>query len=243
MTEHDTGIHLPLTLDEELLGAERPSVESLLGDEERLERMHADLAMGFTALRGTARGVSVFGSARVREDDPDYALAREVGAALGRAGFSVITGGGPGLMEAANRGARDVGARSIGLNIELPFEQGANPYLDLSLTFHYFFARKVCFVRYASGFVVLPGGFGTLDELFEALVLIQTGKVRHFPVVLVGRDHWTPLWDWVRDRLLAEAYVDPEDLELVALVDDPDDVADALVAGARAQGTMRPWSV
>jgi uncharacterized protein (TIGR00730 family) len=148
----------------------------------------------------------------------------------------VITGGGPGLMEAANRGARDVGARSIGLNIELPFEQHANPYLDLSLTFRYFFARKVCFVRYAMGFVVLPGGFGTLDELFEALVLIQTAKVRHFPVLLVGREHWGPLWAWVQERLVAGGYVSPEDLELVELLDDPEAVARRMRQAALAQG-------
>ena len=235
MTEHDTGLRIPLTPDEELLGADRPRIESLHTDDERLERMRGDLEMGFRALEGT-RGVSVFGSARVGTNEPDYALGRAVGAALGRAGFSVITGGGPGLMEAANRGARDVGARSIGLNIELPFEQFANQYLDLSLTFRYFFARKVCFVRYATGFVVLPGGFGTLDELFEALVLIQTDKVRHFPVVLVGRHHWGPLWDWVGDRLVSGGYVSPEDLELVTLCDEPEDAVERLVAGARAQG-------
>jgi uncharacterized protein (TIGR00730 family) len=238
MTEHDTGIHLPLTPDEELLGAERPAVESLLDDDQRLDRMRADLAMGFEALGEIECGVSVFGSARVPEDDPSYALGRAVGAALGRAGFSVITGGGPGLMEAANRGAQDVRARSIGLAIELPFEEAANPYVDLSLTFHYFFARKVCFVRYSSGFVVLPGGFGTLDELFEALVLIQTGKVRHFPVVLVGTEHWAPLWGWVREQLVAEGYISPSDLELVTLCDDPGDVVAALKAGARAQGVL-----
>src|SRR4051812_22605548 len=188
MTEHDAGIRIPLTPDEELLGAESPGVQSLHTDSDRLARMTADLKMGFDALAGTQCGVTVFGSARIPADDPQYALGRSVGAALGRAGFTVITGGGPGLMEAANRGARDAGARSVGLNIELPFEQFANPYLDLSLNFRYFFARKVCFVRYAVGFVVLPGGFGTLDELFEALVLIQTDKVRHFPVLLVGRE-------------------------------------------------------
>jgi uncharacterized protein (TIGR00730 family) len=235
MTEHDTGVRLPLTPDEELLGADRPIIESLHTDDERLDRMRADLRMGFAALDGTC-GVSVFGSARVGREEPDYALGRAIGAAIGRAGFSVITGGGPGLMEAANRGARDVGARSIGLNIELPFEQFANPYLDVALTFHYFFARKVCFVRYATGFVVLPGGFGTLDELFEALVLIQTRKVRHFPVVLVGRHHWAPLWEWVEDRLVAGRYVSPEDLELVTLCDDPGEVVSLLVAGAQAQG-------
>ncbi len=238
MTEHDTGIRIPLTPDEELLGAERPRVESLHTDHERLERMRADLAMGFETLAGTTCGVTVFGSARVQPGEPEYALGRSVGAALGRAGFTVITGGGPGLMEAANRGARDAGARSVGLNIDLPFEQGGNPYLDVSLTFHYFFARKVCFVRYATGFVVLPGGFGTLDELFEALVLIQTEKVRQFPVVLVGSEHWLPLWDWVRDRLVGGGYVADVDLDLVTICDKPADVVAALRQAAVAQGAL-----
>jgi len=237
MTEHDTGIRIPLTPDEELLAAESPAVESLHTDAERLARMTADLRMGFDALAGTECGVTVFGSARVPPDDPQYAHGRAVGAALGEAGFTVITGGGPGLMEAANRGARDVGARSIGLNIELPFEQHANRYLDLSLTFRYFFARKVCFVRYARGFVVLPGGFGTLDELFEALVLIQTDKIREFPVVLVGRDHWEPLVRWVGDRLLTGGYLAREDLGLVTIADDPDEVVAVMRRAARAQGS------
>jgi len=237
MTEHDSGISIPLTPDEELLSAEWPRVESLHTDAERLDRMRADLAMGFAALADVRCGVSVFGSARVLPDQPEYAVGRAVGAALGRAGFDVITGGGPGLMEAANRGARDVGARSIGLNIELPFEQFPNEYLDVALTFRYFFARKVCFVRYARGFVVLPGGFGTLDELFEALVLIQTDKIREFPVVLVGRDHWEPLVRWVGDRLLAGGYLAREDLGLVTIADDPDEVVDVMRRAARAQGS------
>ena len=237
MTEHDTGIRIPLTPDEELLAAQWPRVESLHTDEERLDRMRADLARGFAALADVSCGVSVFGSARVRPDQPEYALGRAVGAALGRAGFDVITGGGPGLMEAANRGARDVGARSIGLNIELPYEQVPNPYLDVSLTFRHFFARKVCFVRYARGFVVLPGGFGTLDELFEALVLIQTDKIREFPVVLVGREHWEPLWAWVGERLLAGGYLDREDLAPAAIADEPDEVVEIMRRAALAQGT------
>jgi uncharacterized protein (TIGR00730 family) len=238
MTDQDPGAPFPATQDEELFGAELPSVETLRTDGERIEAMRADLAMGFESLNGLPPGVSVFGSARVAEGDPGYALARAVGAAFGQAGFAVITGGGPGVMEAANRGARDVGAQSVGLNIELPFEQHTNPYLDVELTFHYFFARKVCFVRYAMGFVVLPGGFGTIDELFEALTLIQTEKVRQFPVVLVGRAHWGPLWDWVRDRLVGEGYVSPEDLDLVTLCDDPDEAVEALVGAARAQGLL-----
>jgi uncharacterized protein (TIGR00730 family) len=238
MTEHDTGLRFPSTEDEELLSAELPRVEELHTDRERLDRMRADLAMGFAGLHGIGCGVSVFGSARVHEDDPDYALGRAVGGALGRAGFTVITGGGPGMMEAANRGAKDVGARSVGLNIELPFEQYANPYLDVSLTFHYFFARKVCFVRYAIGFVVLPGGLGTLDELFEALVLIQTGKVRLFPVVLVGREHWEPLLQWLEDRLVGEGYLLPDELSLVSLCDDPEEAVETLQRAAAAQGLL-----
>ena len=148
--------------------------------------------------------MTVFGSARTPREHPDYALVRELGACLGRAGYAIITGGGPGLMEAANRGARDVGALSIGCNIELPREQALNPYLDIGLRFRHFFARKVMFVRYASAFVIAPGGYGTLDELFEALTLIQTATIRHFPVILLGEGEWDGLLDWLRARALAE---------------------------------------
>jgi hypothetical protein len=178
----------------------------------------------------------VFGSARVAADHPRYALAREVGRALGRAGFAVVTGGGPGLMEAANRGAADVGARSVGLNIELPFEQGMNPYVDLPLTFHYFFARKVMFVRYAIGFVVLPGGFGTLDELFEALTLMQTDKTTDFAVVLMESGHWQGLLEWMRERLRAEGMIGPGDLDLLTVCDDPQAAVRRLLGAAAAQG-------
>ncbi len=180
--------------------------------------------MGFAALAPVRRGVAVFGSARTPQDSPEYALARDVGRALGAAGFSVLTGGGPGAMEAAGRGARDAGALSVGLNIELPYEQHANPYLDISLEFHYFFARKVMFVRYSSAFVALPGGYGTLDELFEALTLIQTGKIRFFPVVLVGTAYWAGLYEWLRDRLLAEGKISAADLELMRVTDSVDEV-------------------
>jgi uncharacterized protein (TIGR00730 family) len=226
----------PSTEDEELLGAQLPSVVSLVTDEERVERMAGELKMGFDALRGIHRGVSIFGSARTPPGSPVYELSRATAAALGRAGFTVITGGGPGAMEAANRGAHEVGAQSVGLNIELPFEQHVNPYVDLALEFHYFFTRKIMFVRYANAFVVMPGGFGTLDELFEALTLIQTGKVREFPVVLVGSAHWDPLLHWLRETLVHGAFVSPEDLELLVCCDDPDEVVERVSEAATAQG-------
>jgi uncharacterized protein (TIGR00730 family) len=231
-----TDVHRPATTDEEILGAQAPVVATEHTETERLARIHDELAMGFDALAGITRGVSIFGSARTPTDHPRYALARRVGRALGEAGFAVITGGGPGIMEAANRGARDAGARSVGLNIELPFEQGANAYQDIGLTFHFFFTRKVMFVRYATGFVVFPGGFGTLDELFEALVLIQTHKIREFPVVLVGTEWWSGLVGWARERLAEEAMISPGDLELMRCTDDPDEVVAIIEAGAERQG-------
>ena len=229
-------VHHPATPDEELLGAQVPTIATERTEAERLERIHDELVGGFRALSKVTRGVSVFGSARTSEDDPDYGLAREVGRRLGQAGFAVITGGGPGIMEAANRGAHDVGAVSVGLNIDLPFEQGANAYQDIELTFHYFFTRKVMFVRYAGAFVVFPGGFGTLDELFEALVLIQTDKIHSFPVVLVGTAWWDGLLDWMRARLADEAMIAPDDLDLVRVSDDPAEVVAIVQAGAERQG-------
>ena len=190
------------TFDEELLrwlGV--PGATLAAEDAERIATIAEEFATGFAALSRIERAVTVFGSARTHEDTAEYALAREVAAALGRSGYAIITGGGPGIMEAANRGAQDAGALSVGCNIELPIEQSPNAYLDLSVTFRHFFARKVMFVRYASAFVILPGGFGTLDELFEALTLIQTDTIRHFPVVLVGLPQWHGLLEW----LLTEA--------------------------------------
>jgi uncharacterized protein (TIGR00730 family) len=227
---------LPHSTDEELLAAELPSVVSQRTDPERVARMTAELEMGFEALHGIAKGVSIFGSARIPERAPEYALAREIGHRLGEAGFTVITGGGPGIMEAANRGAQDAGGRSVGLNIELPFEQGGNPYQDVALTFHYFFTRKVMFVRYANAFVVLPGGFGTLDELFEALVLIQTQKVRHFPVLLVGSAFWGGLIDWVRDQLRAHGLISAADLDLFRITDDVQEIVAVCAQAAAEQG-------
>jgi uncharacterized protein (TIGR00730 family) len=225
----------PATLDEELLNAGSPAVLSTESEEGRLARIHDELERGFGELGELGPAVSVFGSARVAESDPAYELARETAGLLGEAGFAVITGGGPGLMEAANRGARDAGAASVGLNIELPFEQKQNPYVELGIRFHYFFTRKVMFIRYACAFVVFPGGFGTLDELFEALTLIQTGKIRHFPVVLVDSGYWCGLLDWIRMRLAAEGKIAPGDLELVRTSDDPAEVVELVRAGATAQ--------
>jgi uncharacterized protein (TIGR00730 family) len=232
----DADPRLPATPDEELLGAERPAVAVEHTEQERLERIERELAAGFEALAGIRCGVSVFGSARVAPDHPDYALAQATARRLGEAGFAVITGGGPGIMEAANRGAQEAGATSVGLNIELPFEQDANAFQDISLRFHYFFTRKVMFVRYANAFVVFPGGFGTLDELFEALLLIQTRKIRHFPVVLMRTSFWSGLVDWLRDRLAASAFIAPADLELVTTTDDPDEVVGVVKRGAERQG-------
>jgi uncharacterized protein (TIGR00730 family) len=190
----------------------------------RALRILSEFVDGFDALATIPHAVSVFGSARIDESDPMYEAARRLGGELARAGFAVITGGGPGVMEAANRGCREAGGLSIGCNIELPFEQGMNAFVDLGIDFRYFFVRKTMFVKYAEGFVVFPGGYGTLDELFEALTLIQTGKVRNFPVVLFGADYWTGLLDWFRDRLVAEGKVSPDDLDLFRVIDDPQEV-------------------
>jgi uncharacterized protein (TIGR00730 family) len=225
----------PRTLDEEIIAAQESAVRSTLSDEDRIERISEELRMGFDALAGIGAAASFFGSARTHPDDPNYVLARETARVVGESGMAVITGGGPGLMEAANRGAQDGGAVSVGLNIELPFEQGGNPHCDISLEFHYFFVRKIMFVRYASGFVVFPGGFGTMDELWEALTLIQTDKIRQFPVVLVGTDYWRGLVDWVGDRMLAEGNIAAEDLELWTLTDDPAEVRDVLQSAVHRQ--------
>jgi metallo-beta-lactamase family protein len=226
------GVARPVTLDEELLSGPDPALASLAGDDPvRVARMQAELAMGFRTLAGIGRAVSIFGSARTAAGSGEYALARRTAAALGERGFTIITGGGPGTMEAANCGARDAGVLSIGLSIELPAEQEINSYVDLAIEFKHFFIRKIMFVRYASAFVVLPGGLGTLDELFEALSLIQTGKIQRFPVVLVGSAFWKGLLDWEREQLVDTGKVSPETLELLHVVDDPDQVA-AIVEAA-----------
>ena len=214
----------PTTLDEELLEADSPAIVSQLDDAARLRRIHEELQAGFERLAHVGKAVSIFGSARTPRDDPFYEKAQETAAALGRAGFAIITGGGPGIMEAGNRGARDAGVPSIGLDIELPHEQFENEHVDISLDFHYFFARKVMFVRYASAFVVFPGGFGTLDELFEAATLRQTGKIRHFPIVLFGSSYWNGLLDWLQAEVAARGYIAPEDVDRLILTDSVDEV-------------------
>ena len=226
----------PRTSDEELLGAEHAVLESVHTDEERLERMRKEMGEGFAALAHIGRGVSLFGSARTPPEDPGYGQAREVARMLGQAGFAIITGGGPGMMQAANQGARDAGAMSVGLNIQLPFEQRFNPYVDIPLRFHYFFTRKVMFVRYSCAFVVMPGGYGTMDELFEALTLIQTGKILHFPVVLLGNHYWNGLLDWLRSTMLAKGKISPGDIDLLQIADSPEQAVEIVERAAARQG-------
>jgi uncharacterized protein (TIGR00730 family) len=197
----------------------------------RVLRIMGEFVDGFDVLARVGMAVTVFGSARIKEGSPYYDAAREVGRGLAERGYAVITGGGPGLMEAANRGAQEAGGLSIGCNIELPHEQSPNPYANLSIDFRYFFVRKTMFVKYSEAFVVFPGGFGTLDELFEALTLIQTAKVERFPVVLYGSEYWSGLLDWVRGRLLSEGMVYQSDLDLIQVVDSTEQVCTIATSG------------
>jgi uncharacterized protein (TIGR00730 family) len=218
------------TEDEQLLvRPDGPAAAFTHTDPWRVLRIMGEFVAGFDALADVGPAVSVFGSARVGPHDAAYRKAVEVGRRLAAAGFAVITGGGPGLMEAANRGAREAGGASIGLNIELPREQGINPFVDLAVNFRYFFVRKTTFVKYAEAFVIFPGGFGTLDELFEALTLIQTGKVKHFPVILVGQAYWRGLIEWTRATMLGEGKIASGDLGLLVCTDDPAEVERIIV--------------
>ncbi|HEX8392584.1 MAG TPA: TIGR00730 family Rossman fold protein [Longimicrobium sp.] len=194
----------------------------------RVFRIMGEFVEGFDNLARIGPAVTIFGSARTPTDHPEYQAARHTARLLGERGFGIITGGGPGVMQAANQGARDAGALSIGCNIELPFEQGINPYVDVAINFRYFFVRKTMFVKYAEAFIIFPGGFGTMDELFEALTLIQTGKVRDFPVVLVGTAYWKGLIDWIRGTLLAEGKISPEDVDLLMVTDSPEEAVAAI---------------
>jgi len=225
----------PASPDEEILGAEEAAVLSLLDDEQRIDAVSEELRGGFGALKGLGAAVTIFGSARTPPQDPQYAAARELARRLGAAGFPIITGGGPGAMEAANHGAQDAGVPSVGLDIDLPHEQGVNPYVDLPLMFHYFFTRKVMFVRYACAFVCFPGGFGTLDELFEVLTLRQTAKIRSRPVILVGTTYWRGLLDWLEDPVRVTGKIDAADVEELACTDDLDEVVRIVIASAPAR--------
>lgn len=210
------------TTDQRLL-ANADDADWLHRDPWRVMRIQAEFVEGFGALAELPQAVTVFGSARIKPDSPEYATGRELGAELVRAGYAVITGGGPGAMEAANRGAKDADGLSVGLGIELPFEQGLNDWVDLGINFRYFFVRKTMFVKYSQAFVCLPGGFGTLDELFEALTLVQTAKVTRFPIVLLGKDFWSGLLDWIKTTLVKEGKVSEKDLDLIHCTDSVDE--------------------
>ncbi len=205
------------------------------GDPWRVLRIMGEYVHGFDALAEVGTAVAIFGSARTTEKDPMYEAAREVSSLLAKVGFAIITGGGPGIMEAANRGAREAGGLSIGCNIELPREQSTNPYVDVSVNFRYFFCRKTMFMKYSEGFVLFPGGFGTLDELFEALTLIQTGKIQRFPVVLFGSDYWGGMLDWMRRRVAQEAKIDAHDLDLMTVTDSPQAACEMILESYQAR--------
>ena len=233
--EKRTGRQPPgTTQDEQLLESPRPD-EFKHTDPWRVFRIMGEFVEGFDELATLTRGIAIFGSARTRPDDPDYAAAKETAALLSAQGFAVITGGGPGIMEAANRGAFEAGGLSIGCNIELPFEQRPNPYQTLSVTFKYFFVRKMMFVKYSLAFVIFPGGFGTLDELFEALTLIQTKKIRNFPIVLFGRNYWSGMLDWLRDVVLPEGKIANPDMALFHVTDSPAEVVEIVT---RSQSSL-----
>ena len=223
------------TTDQRLLDSRGPT-DWVHTDPWRVLRIQAEFVEGFGALAELGSAVSVFGSARTRTDDPVYALGEEVGRRLVEAGFAVITGGGPGAMEAANKGACEAGGKSVGLGIELPFEQGLNAFVDIGINFRYFFARKTMFVKYSQGYVVLPGGMGTLDELFEAVTLVQTRKVTSFPIVLLGSDYWGGLLDWLRGPVLADGKISEADLELLQLTDDVEHAVELMVSGVQRGG-------
>ncbi len=222
------------TQDEQLLESPRPD-EFTHTDPWRVFRIMGEFVEGFDELASLVRGVSIFGSARSKPDDPDYKAAEETAALLAAEGFAVITGGGPGVMEAANKGAFEAGGLSIGCNIELPFEQRPNPYQTRSLTFKYFFVRKMMFVKYSLGFIIFPGGFGTFDELFEALTLIQTRKIRNFPIVLFGSTYWTGMLNWLRDVVLSEGKISEHDFQMLHITDSPAQVVEIVL---RSQSSL-----
>jgi uncharacterized protein (TIGR00730 family) len=217
------------TTDQRLLDSRGPA-DWLHTDPWRVLRIQSEFVEGFGMLAELGRAITVFGSARTPPGDPYYAAAEELGRLLVEAGYAVITGGGPGIMEAANKGCQEAGGTSVGLGIELPFEQAMNPWVDLGMVFRYFFARKTCFLKYSVGYVAMPGGFGTLDEIFEAVTMIQTGKITSFPLVLFGSAYWRPMLDWIRDTLLAEGKISPQDIDLFHVTDDPAEAVRMIVA-------------
>ena len=227
--EQEANSYWQVTDDEVLLRSPDPQDEFKSSDSWRVFRILGEFVGGFDSLATVTHGVTIFGSARTKEDDPNYQAAHETGKLLAEAGFEVITGGGPGIMEAANRGAFEARGVSIGCNIELPFEQVANPYQTKSLTFKYFFVRKTMFIKYSNAYIIFPGGYGTMDELFEALTLIQTRKIRNFPVVLFGSQYWRGLLQWMTSTMLNEKYINAEDLSLMHLTDSPKDAVDFIV--------------
>jgi uncharacterized protein (TIGR00730 family) len=228
----------PMTEDEKLLQTPPAGESFTKTDPWRVMRITSEFVEGFDTLASVDKGVTIFGSARISPDDPHYAAAQQVARLLAEAGFAIITGAGPGIMEAANKGAREGGGRSIGCNIELPFEQGANPYVDTLIQFRYFFVRKTMFIKYSIAFIIFPGGFGTLDELFEAVTLIQTGKIYQFPVILFGRRYWAGLLRWLQARVLEERKISAGDIDLMVLTDDPAEAASAVIKAYEAQTTI-----
>jgi uncharacterized protein (TIGR00730 family) len=224
------------TEDEKLLQAGSPRVDFTRTDPWRVLRIMGEFIEGFDTLAGIDRAVTIFGSARIGPDDPHYEAAVETSRLLAEAGFAIITGAGPGIMEAGNKGAKLANGRSIGCNIELPFEQGANPYVDTLVNFKYFFVRKTMFIKYSVAFIIFPGGFGTLDELFEALTLIQTGKIYKFPVILFGRYYWAGLLRWLQTRVLSEGKISAGDLDLMLVTDDPAEAAQAIITAYKSLG-------
>ena len=225
----------PVTEDEKLLQAPSDAADFTRTDTWRVLRIMGEFIEGFDNLATVTKGVTIFGSARTHPDDPQYQLAEETARLLAEQGFAIITGAGPGIMEAANKGAREAGGRSIGCNIELPFEQGANPYVDTLINFRYFFVRKTMFIKYSNAFIIFPGGFGTLDEAFEALTLIQTGKIYQFPVIMFGRHYWAGLIRWLQSRVLGERKISPGDLNLILLTDDPHEACSAVLEAYESQ--------
>ena len=217
------------TTDQRLLEESAPGAW-VHSDPWRVLRIQSEFVEGFGALSELGPAISIFGSARLGEGHPDYECARRIGAGIAERGYAVITGGGPGIMEAANRGAYEAGGLSVGLGIELPFEQGLNKYVDLGINFRYFFARKTMFLKYSQAFVCLPGGMGTMDELFEMLCMVQTGKVTNYPIVLIGTEYWTGLVDWMANTLVADGYINPQDMDLFLLTDSVDAAVEHIVA-------------